>query len=166
MNREEIWLLCELAWKPKRKVKRTLDAASESKKMFRCSKYVGAYERRLLLYVCNCMWQMRHLQCVNVGLMSQNSLRLHSWVFSWQWTQSINGFWTCSWTRCFLKMHSDQLLSDLTTHHLFSAVWGSYVTKSVAKRISSKDRRVHESAKCRVTSGCQTWICGLLDRFS
>lgn len=74
-------LLCELAWKPKRKVKRTLDSASESKKMFRCSKYVGAYERRLLLYICNCMWQMRHLQCVNVGLMSQNSLRLHSEYF-------------------------------------------------------------------------------------
>lgn len=31
---------------------------------------------------------------------------------------------------------------------------GSYVLKRTAKRIKSKDKRVDESTKCTVTSGC------------
>lgn len=94
---------------------------------------------------------MRHLQCVNVGFLSHNSFRLYWEYFCGSEHKSIYGFWTCSWTLCFLKIHSDQLLSDLTTHHLFSVVRGSYVTSSLAaKRIRWKDRGVHESAKRRV----------------
>lgn len=133
--------------------------------MSRCWRYVWTCRRRLSLWLCNCMGQMRHLQRDNVGLMSQNSLRLHPKYLSSQLTRSIYCSWKRSWTGCFLKMHSDQLVSDLTAHHLVSAVWGSCVTKSLARRIRLKDRRVNESAKCEVTSGCcKTWIPGELIR--
>lgn len=80
-TRAECCALALLARDGNLKAKQTLASCVQRK----CSGVDEMFERRgagRSFWPCNCTGQMRHLQCDNVGLMSQNSLRLHQHYFS------------------------------------------------------------------------------------